>query len=149
MCDGQFIPMSLAGDVGLAHFPHRSPWQRAAKSAIGRLKVIAVGREMAAGNVSNHYNADFDKIRNDPASLLRDAGFIAPSAPATGLVEDPIDYQGGELRHTVAGDPMMKAIAGIAAFGEALATQHARLLDTNEGARLQVHNWSLTWTRMT
>jgi hypothetical protein len=43
---------------------------------------------------------------------------------------------------------MMKAIAGITAFGEALATQHARLLDTNEGARLQVHNWSLTWTQL-
>ena len=24
-----------------------------------------------------------------------------------------------------------------------------RLLDSNEGARLQVHNWALTWTRQT
>jgi hypothetical protein len=148
MRDGQLIPMTLADDLELAHFPHRSPWQQAAKSAIGRLKVIAAGLEMAAGNVSNHYNADFDRIRNDPASLLRDAGLLSPGAPETGLVEDPIDYQGGELRHTVAGDPMTKAIAAMAAFGETLATQHARLLDTNEGARLQVHNWSLTWTRL-
>ena len=43
---------------------------------------------------------------------------------------------------------VVKAIAGVAAFGEALASQHGRLLDTNEGARLQVHNWSLTWTRL-
>ena len=66
----------------------------------------------------------------------------------TGLVEDPIDYRGGELRHTEPGDPMMKALAALAAFGEALASQHARLLDTNEGARLQMHNWSLTWTQL-
>jgi glycosyltransferase involved in cell wall biosynthesis len=149
MRDGQVMPMPLAGDLGLAHFPHRSPWQQAAKSAIGRLKVIAAGQEMAAGNLSNHYNADFDRIRNDPASLLRDAGLLSPGTPETGLVEDPIDYRGGELRHTVAGDPITQAIAGIAAFGEALATQHGRLLDTNEGARLQVHNWSLTWSRLT
>ncbi len=148
MRDGQILPMPLAGNLRLAHFPCRSPWQQVAKSVIGRLKVIAAGQEMAAGNLSNHYNADFDRIRNDPASLLRNEGFLSPGAPETGLVEDPIDYQGGELRHTVAGDPMMKAIAGITAFGEALATQHARLLDTNEGARLQVHNWSLTWTQL-
>jgi hypothetical protein len=146
--DGQIMPVPLAGGVALAHFPCRSPWQQAAKSMIGRLKVIAAGQEMAASNLSHHYNADFDRLRDDPASLLRNGGFLSPGAPSTGLVEDPIDYQGGDLRHTVAGDPMLKAIAGVAAFGEVLASQHARLLDTNEGARLQVHNWSLTWTRL-
>jgi hypothetical protein len=90
----------------------------------------------------------FETIRDDPASLLRNSGFLAPGAPAGGLVDDPIAYLGGPLRHTEAGDEVMKAVAAVAAFGEALASQHARLLDTNEGARLQVHNWSLTWSRL-
>ena len=147
MVDGQSVTIPIAGNLGLAHFPHRSACQQVAKSVIGRLKVIATGKKMAAGNLSSHYNADFENLRDDPSSLLGDGGLLSPGAPQTGLIEDPIDYQGGALRHTVAGDPMMKAIAGLAAFGERLATQHGRLLDTNEGAQLQVRNWALLWTQ--
>ena len=146
--DGQYLPAPIAACLALAHFQRRSPFQQVAKSVMGRLKVIAAGRVAAENNWSVHYNQMFEAIRDDPASLLRNPGFLSPGAPATGLVEDPIDYLGGELRHTVAGDPAMKAIAALAAFGEALALQHARLLDTNEGARLQMHNWSLTWTQL-
>jgi hypothetical protein len=149
MRDSQFVPAALAGDLALAHFPHRSPYQQVAKSVIGRLKVIAASQEAAAGNLSSHYKGDFESIRDDPATLLRDPAFLSPDTPPTGLVEDAIDYRGGELRHTIAGDALMKAIAGLTAYGEALAAQHARLLDSNEGARLQVHNWALTWTRQT
>ena len=146
MRDDQFVPAPIAGQVALAHFPRRSPWQLMAKSVMGRLKVIAASQEAATGNLSYHYNAVFEAVRNDPAALLRNPEFLAPVLP--GLVEDPIDYQGGALRHTEPGDPLMKAVAGLVAFGEALAVQHARLLDTNEGARLQVHNLSLTWGRV-
>lgn len=146
--DGEPVTIPLAGDVALAHFSSRSPCQQLAKSVIGRLKVIAAGKEMAAGNLSGHYNTDFTAIRDDPAALLGNGERLRPTAVPPGLVEDPIDYQGGELRHTVAGDPMMKAIAGLAAFGDRLATQHGRLLDTNEGAQLQVRNWALFWSKL-
>jgi hypothetical protein len=146
--DGQFLPAPVVANLPLAHFQRRSPFQQVAKSVMGRLKVIAAGQVATESNRSVHYNKMFEAIRDDPASLLRNPGFLAPGAPETGLVEDPIDYRGGELRHTVPGDPMMKALAALAAFGEALASQHARLLDTNEGARLQMHNWSLTWTQL-
>jgi hypothetical protein len=52
------------------------------------------------------------------------------------------------LRYTLPGDPAMKAIAVLAAFGEALAVQHARLIDSNEGVRLQAHNIALTWAQL-
>ena len=146
--DGQYLPAPISGELALAHFPRRSACQQAARHVLGRLKVIAAGQAAADDNSSLHYNRIFEAIRDDPAALLRDPGFLSPEAPEGGLVEDPIDYLGGELRHTLPGDAAMKALAGLAAFGEALAAQHARLLDTNEGIRLQVHNWSLTWTQV-
>ena len=146
--DGQYVPAVVAADLPLAHYQRRSPFQQIAKTVMGRLKVIAAGRTAAENNWSVHYNRMFETIRDDPAALLRNPGFLAPGAPEGGLVEDPIDYLGGPLQHTMPGDASMKAVAALAAFGEALAGQHARLLDTNEGARLQMHNLALTWTRL-
>ncbi len=146
--DGQNLPGPVAANLGLAHFPRRSPWQLVAKHLTGRLKVIAAGQGLAAGNINFHYTAEFETIRSDPAALLRNPEFLSRGWAPAGLIDDPIDYQGGELRHTVPGDPAMKAIAGLAAYGDALAKQHALLLDTNEGARLQMHNLSLTWTQV-
>lgn len=146
--DGQRLPAPMAADLALAHFPHRSPWQMVAKNVIGRLKVIAAGQVAADNSWSVHYKGRFETIRDDPAALLRNPRFLTPGAPRGGLVEDPVGYLGGELHHTLPGDPVMKAVAGLAAFGETLARQHAYLLDSNEGVRLQVHNISLTWTRV-
>jgi hypothetical protein len=146
--EGRYLPAPLATDLALAHFQRRSPWQLVSKNVLGRLKVIAAGQIGAEHNWAAHYNKVFETIRDDPAALLRNPGFLSPGAPETGLIEDPIDYRGGDLRHTLPGDPAMKAVATLAAFGEALAAQHARLLDTNEGARLQMHNLSLTWTQI-
>ncbi len=147
--DGRNLVAPVAADIVLAHFPRRSPWQLLAKNVAGRLKVIAAGQAAVAGNANVHYVPIFETIRDDPASLLRSPFFLAPGAPPMGLVEDPIDYQGGELRHTVPGDPAMKAIAGLTSLAEALAVQHGLLIESNEGVRLQVHNMALTWTRLT
>lgn len=146
--DGQNLPAPLAADLLLAHFSRRSSWQLVAKNVTGRLKVIAAGPATVASNVCFHYAPLFDTLRDDPARLLRNPGFFAPGAPPSGLVDDPIDYQGGGLRYTQPGDPAMKAIAWLAAFGEALAVQHGRLLESNEGVRMQLHNLSLTWTQV-
>ena len=146
--DGQHLTPAAVEGLALAHFQRRSSYQMVAKNVMGRLKAIAAGQAAGESNWSAHYNRMFEAIRNDPAQLLLDPGFLAPGAPEGGLIDDPIDYLGGELRHTVASDPAMKAIAALAAYGEALAGQHARLLDTNEGVRLQAHNWSLTWTQL-
>jgi hypothetical protein len=146
--DGQTLPAPVAASLALAHFSRRSPWQVVAKAVTGRLKVIAAGEGKAAIKMSYHYTPVFEMIRSNPAVLLRNADFIAGELPPGGLVDDPIDYRGGELRYTLPGDPAMKAIAVLAAFGEALAVQHARLIDSNEGVRLQAHNIALTWAQL-
>ena len=145
--DGQYVAAPLATGLALAHFERRSAWQMIGKHVMGRLKSIAAGQIAVEGGWNQHYNWVFETIRDNPAAILRNPDFLADTTPPD-LVDDPIDYLGGELRHTLPGDPLMKAIAGLAAFGEALANQHARLLDTNEGARLQMHNLSLTWNRV-
>jgi hypothetical protein len=144
--DGQRVASSPAEQLALAHYQRRSPWQQIAKSAIGRLKVIAAGTTAETG-ASAHYNQVFESLRDQPASLVRNPAFLVPP-PQGGLVDDPLEYLGGELRYTEPGDPLLKALSAVAAYGEALANQHARLVDSNEGVRLQVHNLSLTWTRL-
>ena len=146
--DGNTVAAFVAPDLALAHYQRRSAWQQMAKNAIGRLKVIAAGRAAMENNWSVHYNQLFETLRDRPAALLRNPGFLHPGAPPGGLVDDPLQYLGGDLRHTRHDDPAMKAVATLAAFGEALAAQHAHLLDSNEGARLQMHNHSLTWTHL-
>ncbi len=145
--NGRYLPAPTATGVRLAHYERRSSAQLVAKHVIGRLKTIAAGQTATDNKWATHYNRIFETTRDDPAATVGNPGLLAAMTPA-GLIEDPIDYLGGALRHTVAADPALKAAASLAAFGEALASQHARLLDTNEGARLQAHNWSLTWTRL-
>ena len=145
---GQYLDAGPAEGVVLAHYRRRSPWRQLAEAVIGRLKVIAAGQIASDSNVAMHHNRTFEAVRDDPAALLRDPGFLSPDLSHYELIEDPIDYRGGDLQHTSPGDPMMQAVAAVAGFAEGLASQHARLLDTNEGARLQVHNWSLTWTQL-
>jgi hypothetical protein len=145
---GQYLDAVSAEGLVLAHYQHRSPWRQLAAAVIGRLKVVAAGQTVSDSNVAVQQNRTFEAIRDDPAALLRDPGFLSPDLSRDELIEDPIDYRGGDLQHTEPSDPVMRAIASVAAFGEALASQHARLLDTNEGVRLQLHNLSLTWTQV-
>jgi hypothetical protein len=145
--DGQRVASTMAENLAIAHYQRRSPFQQIAKNAIGRLKVIAAGQTAEAG-ASAHYNQVFEALRDDPASLVRNPAFLVPGPPKGGLIDDPIEYLGGPLRHTEPADPLLKALSSLAAYGEALANQHARLVDANEGVRLQVHNLSLTWTRL-
>lgn len=146
--DGQYVAAVIPPGLMLARFRRRSPWQEIAGSVISRLKTISAGQAAPEASWASPVNRMFEAIRDKPASLLRNPAFPALGEPEAGLADNPVQYLGGELRYTEEADPAMKAVAGLAAFGEALAAQHARLLDTNEGARLQVHNWSLTWTRL-
>jgi hypothetical protein len=58
------------------------------------------------------------------------------------MVMDPIQYVGTTLRYTEQSDDRMKAVTTLAAYAEALAAQHARLVDENTAVRALVHSWA-------
>ena len=143
---GAPIPAVTATDIAIAHFPRRSPWQAMAKAAIGRLKVLAAGREEVENQRSYHYTGMFETLRDTPEMILRNPGHMAPSHADLDLVDDPIDYLGGALRYTQPSDPAVKALRSVLAYSELLAQQHGRLRDTNEGVRMQTQHWASTWS---
>jgi hypothetical protein len=145
---GGAIPVADAPNLRVAHYSRRGPWHLVAKSLIGRLKVLAAGREVADSGVSAHYNDIFAMIRDRPEALLRDPGFVRPSHAERDLVDDPIAYLGGPLRHTRPGDAAMKAVRVLAGYAELLAAQHGRLISSNEGIRLQTNHDAAYWTRL-
>ncbi len=123
----------------LAHYPDRHPLQFVLKAALGRIKVIAGGGgpdDVAAANA--HYTPVMDALLRDPASLFGDRARMGAALPGLPLVEDPIRYAGGELRHTAASDPAMKAVRVLANAAELLAASHGALLDADPAARARL-----------
>ena len=116
--------------LSLAHFPHRSPHQAAAKAIIGRLKVLASGQAEAHLNLSWHYNEIFDAMRQAPHAWLAQAEQHAVQwSSDTELVDDPAPYLGGELRYTREPDDAARLIALVVSHAEALAQSHGAILD--------------------
>jgi hypothetical protein len=95
-----------------------------------------------------HYVAGYETIRDRPHEMLRNPAFLAPTYAHRDLVMDPIIYLGGPLAYTVPGDPMMKAVRAMTSYAEMLAEEHARLIDTNEGVRLQSEQHAGIWTSL-
>lgn len=140
--DGVALPQfSLAG-AALAHFPRRSGWHDLQKSGIGWLKVLAAGGLAEQAGYSAHYRVPFERLRDAPASLLREPAYLAQPVDPARMVCDPIDYRGGELRHTAPSDPAMRALAAALHHAEALARAHGRLLDESAEARGLVARWN-------
>jgi hypothetical protein len=132
----------------LAHYPRRNPWQAIAKTTMGRLKVLASGRTVREQPHSFHYVADYETIRDRPHEMLRNPAFLTPTYANRDLIADPIAYLGGPLAYTLPGDPMMKAVRAMTSYAEMLAEEHARLIDTNEGVRLQSEQHAGIWTSL-
>ena len=137
--DGREAPAFREHSVQLAHFPMRSGWQMLAKAVIGRLKVLAAGSQEISRNRSVHYTGLFDHLRDHPEWLLRNeiflGGFLAPDEAAA-LIDDPIAYRGGDLRHTRPNDPPLRAVQSLIAYAEELARGHGQMIDRNGGAAM-------------
>lgn len=132
----------------LAHYYSRSPWHGFSKSTIGRLKVLAAGQLWSSTPVAQHYRPIFETLRDDPARLLLDPGpVVAPPDPDTHLIQ-PMAYQGGALRYTLAEDPRMRAVRLIMRYAEALALHHGKLIDEVPGAREIVGGWNAERTTL-
>ena len=125
----KILTAPMASDLPLAHYYRRSAWQMLTKSVVGWLKTLTGGRFTDAAGINTHYRGTFETLRDDPASLLLGRDFLSYVPAQMDLVDDPISYAGGQLRYSEAIDPRMKAVSVIAAYAEALARQHARLID--------------------
>lgn len=131
-------PLRLPG-LYLAHYAMRTGWQMLAKAVSGRLKVLATGRAEVERGSAMHYTELLGNLRDHPEWLLFDPGFLsgrrAPDGIHGGAEDDPMDYRGGELRHTYPLDPRLHAARSLLAYLELLASRHGALLDALPQAR--------------
>lgn len=147
--DNLVAPGPRLDGVHLAHFPERSIAQFAAKAIIGRLKVMATGKEGATLRWNAHYDATFDALRADPAAWLGDAeAKLAQRAASGRLVHDPVAYRGGDLAYTVPHDPLRHAVSAILRHAESLATAYGRLMDGVPAAGQRVVAEASSFTRV-
>ncbi len=137
----------LAQDaVRLAHYPIRSAWQLAAKVAVGRLKVLAAGP--ADAEVISHYTPQFELLRTRPEAWLETCAERDRRQADGVLVEDPIDYRGGALRHT--GEPAGAdgALARMLAAAERIAEAHGRRIGADERTQLAAMQEAMAFQRV-
>ena len=129
---GTVLPCFRLDAPVLAHYYKRSGWRAIAKAVVGRLKVIASGREAAMH--SSHYTELFENFRDHPEWLIGDPVFMqtANTPLYSSSVRDPITYLGGELKYTEECDEFLLAMQSIIAYAEALARHHGELWDAQK-----------------
>jgi glycosyltransferase involved in cell wall biosynthesis len=145
---GKEAALVLDNRLVLAHFSDRGRWRWLARVLIGRLKVLASGQQERLQNRGAHYQATYEIHRDAPQKLGLTENFGALGQPRTEWIDDPIPYHGRPLAFTEASDEKLKALRAAIAVGEALAEQHARLVDTNQAVRLQVDQWAMQFQRV-
>jgi len=130
--DGRPVPMRADPRVTLAHYPARTGWQMLVKALVGRLKVLAAGTEEEARDTSAHYTGLLAFLRANPRALMRDEGYMTGAWSGDwlppGLVDDPLDYRGGDLRATPTLDPAGRAVQSLLSYLEDLAREHGRMI---------------------
>ncbi len=139
--DGVHLDEHLIPGLTLAHYSHRSPYQRVVKCVRGWSKVTAAGSAEVAKRTSYHYRGLFEIIRDRPQHFFRRARFMRPPAHDE-LPVDPIHYRGGPLRYSTATDEPMRAIRCMVGHLETLAERHGRLLEEIPEARARTQAWN-------
>lgn len=137
--DGRTVEVLAHPALLLAHYPMRTGWQMLAKATVGRLKVLASGPAEVARGSSSHYIELADHLIRRP-DWVTDPRFLegrlAARDVAVGLVEAPLRYLGGALRHTTAADPRLAALQSVLAYAESLARSHGALREASATAGL-------------
>jgi len=87
-------------------------------------------------------------MRDAPHRLGITRNFGVLPQPQREWIDDPIAYRGGALSFTERSDERLKALRAAIAVAEALAEQHARLIDANQAVRLQVDQWATQFQRV-
>jgi len=132
----------------LAHYSERSPFQVITKVVRGWSRVLAAEGGVADSGAAYHYKQFFEVLRDRPADLLRDSGWMDFKNDAIHLVDDPITYRGGPLRLTPGTDDAMRAVQSLVGVVQDLALRHRRLLESFPDVRRQVAAWDAELTRL-
>ncbi len=143
--DLSFVPESR---IVLAHFADRGRWRWLSRVVIGRLKVLAAGKQEVSQKRNEQYVAPYEMLRDAPGKLGLLANFGAFPQPSEDWIEDRIAYSGGPLAFTKPADERLKAVRTVIAMAEGLAEQHARLIDTNHAIKLQIDQWTMQFQRV-
>jgi hypothetical protein len=134
------VPSEIERHILLAHYVRRSPWQDIAKSLIGRLKVLAAGRDAENRLRSVHYVPIFEALKQRPEDILLSDDFLGSlNGGGAHLVDDPIEYLGQPLRYTTQADTKMKSIKSIVHYVEEMAAHHGELLDRSALLKVDVN----------
>jgi hypothetical protein len=133
--DGATLTGAPLGRLSLAQYPMRAPWQFAARAVAERLRELATGE--AEGAQSDRNNAGLmDDLRQRPQFWLSSTTEHATRMiKDTSLVDDPLDYIGGELTYTEPEPYEWRALKTLLPGLEKLATAHGAILDRNEALR--------------
>jgi hypothetical protein len=140
--DGRALPIPPHPALFLGHYPMRSGWQMLAKATVGRLKVLATGPAEAGRGSSSHYTELVDHLLHRPdwvTDRLFLNGRLQPGDVSGGLIERPLDYRGGPLRHTAATDPRLAALRSVLGYAEALARSHGALREAAAPPAAAIH----------
>ena len=133
--DGRQVETPPYPSLFLAHYPMRTGWQMLAKATVGRLKVLASGRAEVARGSSSHYTELVEHLTRRPewvSDRLFLDGRLAPADVAGGMIERPLHYLGGPLRHSRPADPRLAALRSVLAYAETLARSHGALREAAE-----------------
>jgi hypothetical protein len=140
--EGNPLPAIRDPRLVLAHYYMRSGWQILAKAVIGRMKVLAAGKDAVQQNFNAHYLHIFENLRDHPGWLLHDGAFLQAKRPVGSydppLTNDPISYVGGRLLYT---HENLKAVQSLISYAEALAQRHGCLADATETTQRIVSLW--------
>ena len=139
--DGRAAREVVEPRLWVAHFSERSPYQYIMKFVRGWAKVLASGQEELEKKTAYHYKRPFEYLRDEPASLLRNAHFMGFKDEHVGLVENVMRYRGGKLKYTASTDDAMRAVRSLMGFLDDLATRHGRLMDEFPFVRAAVQDW--------
>lgn len=136
--EGSTFNMIQIPEIVFAHYPRRSGWQDMYKWTIKRLKITAAGKRETSKGTGTHYIKPFEILVNRPGDLVYNEHFFKRTPDLNRMVNNPIDYVGGELRYTEVPDYKMKCISMILKYCVELATDMGHLVDTNESVRKYV-----------
>lgn len=139
----QLGPAMLDERLVHAHFGERDTWQWLVKVVRGWAKVLASGAENERAGKAGHYREAFELLAREPTAIFHNAHLMSFKNERPGLVHDPIDYRGGELRYFRGEDAAMRGARALMGFVEAMARQHGRVLDQVPEARRIEQAWDL------
>ncbi len=152
--EGRRITPIHDGRALLGHFPIRSAGQFLAKTVVGHLQNQAMTD--AQPGWGWHHREQFQRLRADPSAFCAQFADVAHrySVPAgtattTDIVDDPLPYRGGPLRHTPMIDEARHTWLPILNYAEDLAHRYALLrASVAEGERDTLDRQALAFAQL-